>query len=95
MKATVIASFVVFSIIYSVNGQSTTAEPPKKKNFLYNATTSLLSLTRDLPMTISVYEVNSKTEDGNVVLSKGKFLASADFPDADKVQCSISALVSE
>ena len=81
MKCCVASVLLLSSLLYSANGQSTTSEPPKKNNYLYNATASLLSLTRGLPMTIAVHKIGEK--EGNRFL--GNILASVDFPDASKV----------
>lgn len=81
MRWTPAASLILIGIVCSANGQSTTAEPPKKDAYFYNATTSLLRLTRGLPMTVSIHQVN---KDESNVYSFGKMLANADFPEASK-----------
>lgn len=64
--------------------QSTTPPPATNKTDLfYNGTTSLLSLTRKLPMTISVHLVKKKTDDDSIYL--GDALSRVNFPEASKV----------
>ena len=87
MRWTLTASLVLFSIFCCANGQSSTPEPPKKVDYYYNATTSLLRLTRGLPMKVSVHAVNTgKLENGTNTYSFGALLASADFPEPTKVR---------
>lgn len=65
--------------------QSTTPTPATNKTDLfYNGTTSLLSLTRKLPMTVSVHLVQKKTDDDSIYL--GDALSRVNFPEASKAK---------
>ncbi len=71
-------------LLPSISGQSTTPAPgTNQTDLFYNGTTSLLTLTRKLPMTISVSEVKTKTEDSSLYL--GDAVARVNFPEASKV----------
>ena len=80
-------SFILASVCLlgpTVSAQSTTPAPgTNKTDLFYNGTTSLLTLTRKLPMTISVNEVKTKAEDKSVYL--GDAVARVNFPEASKV----------
>ncbi len=89
-----LGAFLVLLIgLCSVSGQSTTAAPASTSsaptngsNYFYNATTTLLSLERKLPMNITVNLIDEKKgDDGKIVYTLGKPLASVNFPDAPKV----------
>ena len=72
---------VVLLGISTVCGQATTAAPPSNQtNYLYNGTTSLLSLTQKFPITITINQL--KNVSGVISLTP---LAKVNFVDAAKV----------
>ena len=77
--------------ISTVCGQATTSAPPSNQtNYFYNGTTSLLSLDRKLPITITINQL--KNASGVISLIP---LAKVNFVDAAKVLtnlCSYSYL---
>ena len=67
--------------ISTVCGQATTSAPPSNQtNYFYNGTTSLLSLDRKLPITITINQL--KNVSGVISLIP---LAKVNFVDAAKV----------
>ena len=80
-----VAISILFLAISTVCGQSTTSAPPSNQtNYLYNGTTSLLSLTQKLPITITINELKKEGDNPSLVL--GKALAKFNFVDASMVR---------